>query len=175
MSRDELVEVGSVRKTHGVRGELKLVVDEPYEELLAEAEFLFIGSTAANALPFEVEEIRGSDYIVKLTELTSREQAAELRGSSVFVRVDPTAMSSPDAVDRRSPSNVSLRGFAIIDVNRGEIGEIKEIIEAEQQSLARIEHENREKLIPLASAYIKGVDFLKKIVFMDLPEGLLDL
>lgn len=169
-----LVAVGSVRKTHGYAGEVKLAVEEGFEELVEGAEFLFIGRSPTAALPYEVIQLRGSDFIVSLAAIENREAAVPLRGQNVYIMRDEDFEAPAPSPDSGGASR-HLLGFALIDVERGELGAIDDIEEDEHQAVAYIMYKGREVAVPLAKDFIKGVDFTKKIVFVELPEGLLEL
>ena len=173
-----LVEIGHVRKTHGYRGEVKLAVDENVGRDLRTAKFLFLNSQSGEPLPYTIEHVRGSDYIVALGGVVTREDAAPLRGRLAYLRPDDVTQNvQPSNADHPDPPSEYDRflGYSITEVDRGELGMIEEIVRYPQQQLAKIEYDQREVLVPLNQEFISGVDFTKKIVFVRLPEGLLDL
>ena len=175
----ELIEVGSVRKTHGYAGEIKLAVQAGFEDDVASASFLFIGVSAATTLPYEVSRLRGADWIVALDGIGSRERAAELRGRPIFLKLSD--VTDPQAQRPTGEASVyeeykRFVGYALIDVEQGEIGAIKTIEAYPQQSMATVAaDEGGEHLVPLNRDLIRGIDFTKRIVFVQLPDGLLEL
>jgi 16S rRNA processing protein RimM len=68
-----------------------------------------------------------------------------------------------------------LKGFTAVDENEGELGEITDIHEYPQQLIAAVTYKNCEVLFPLNEEIIRGIDVVKSIVTVDLPEGLLDI
>ena len=172
---EKLIEIGSVRKTHGYAGEIKLALIKGYGPDVKAAKFLFIGRIPAKALPYELESLRGADWIAKIAELTSKEQAAGLRGQNIYLREDEVTYVIEDEMEEETKASQQFVGFTIIDEHLGEVGMIEEVVVYPQQEIAKLTYKGQEALIPLNQALISGVDFIKKIVFMDLPEGLLDL
>ncbi len=175
---DQLIEVGSVRKTHGIAGELKFIVEEDFAEDFEEVNFVFIGRNEDVALPFEITSIRGADWIVKLADVESKEAGAVLCGQPIFIKqedVSPDQAQEVQEVDPEFARYRRLEGFALIDEAIGEVGQIQEVIAYPHQVLAQVQANEKQHLIPLNQDLIKGVDFIKKIVFMRLPEGLLEL
>ncbi|MFK8056679.1 MAG: ribosome maturation factor RimM [Saprospiraceae bacterium] len=172
---ETLIEVGSIRKTHGYGGEVKLVVVEGYGIDIKKAEFLFIGRVPEKAIPYELDRLRGADWIAKLVGLDSKEEAADLRGQSLYLREDEVTQEI--IVEKKAAEEVSQKfaGYALIDEQLGEIAVIEEVVSYPQQELAKLTYNGQEVLVPLNPALITGVDFTKKIVFTNLPEGLLDL
>lgn len=180
MASADLVEVGSVRKTHGYGGELKVAFGEPYAAVAQEAKFLFVGADPEGALPFEVVELRGERDIVRFAGVNSKEAAVELRGHRLYLRAKDVARvpQAPEASDRDAATAKAYEkfiGFAVIDDDLGEVGAITTVEAFPGQALANVDYEGRERLVPMSPDLIKGVDFTKKIVFMRLPEGLLEL
>lgn len=173
--KQELIEIGSVRKTHGTAGELKLVVYDGYEEDLEEAEFIFVGDSQNSAIPYQVLDLRGADFIISLEGLSNREDGASLRGKIVYLTTDTVTQRQDHDEQQVDAEFNRLVGFAIIDEELGELGMISAILSQPQNTLAQLLHDGQEKLIPLNANLIRGVDFTKKIVFMNLPAGLLDL
>ncbi len=68
-----------------------------------------------------------------------------------------------------------LKGFMVLDEQRGELGEIVEIHEYPQQYVAVVPHRFREILFPLNDDFIKEIDAEKSVLHVSLPEGLIDL
>ena len=68
-----------------------------------------------------------------------------------------------------------LLGFTAIDENEGELGKITAINEYPQQLIATVNYKSCEVLFPLNEEIIKGIDVVTGTLFIDLPEGLLDI
>ena len=66
-------------------------------------------------------------------------------------------------------------GFIVQDENLGEIGPVLTIYDAGPQDLLAIEHKGREILLPINDETVKKVDRNKKQIFVNIPDGLLDI
>jgi len=172
---EPLIEVGSIRKTHGYAGEVKLVVNDGFGIDIKKAEFLFVGRSPEKALPYELSSLRGADWIAKLMGLESKEAAASLRGQSLYLR--ESEVTQEIIVEKKEAEEVSQKfaGFALIDEELGEIAMIDEVVSYPQQEMAKLTYAGQEVLVPLKQAFITDVDFTKRIVCTNLPEGLLEL
>lgn len=173
-----LVEVGQVRKTHGYAGELKLRVESGFEDDVAGADFLFVGATPDSAIPYEVKKLRGADWIVTLDGVDSRESAAVLRGRPLYLKSKNVSDPQPQRTSANAYIDEQYKrfvGFAMIDTVKGELGAIEAVEAYPQQSMASVVNKNKSHLVPLNQDLIRGIDFTKRIVFVELPEGLLDL
>lgn len=180
MKTEALRAIGIVRKTHGYEGELKLALDEEFRESLAGVDFLFIGEGPETAIPYRVASKRGADDIVRLDGVDTKEAAEALRGCPVFARAAEVSGGgvTPTSLIRDHDAAKAFRrfvGFAVIDEAAGEIGAIVAIEAYPGQTLATVDLEGERRLVPLTADLIRGVDFTKKIVFMNLPEGLLEI
>ncbi len=169
------MEIGQVRKCHGYGGEIKLIVHEGHEDDISAVDFLFIGATPSTALPYEVTGLRGADWICSLEGVGTKEAAAELRGRSIFLRRGQVTETPVVQVRDAAQEYRRFLGFALVDTELGEVGQIVGLNDSSLQTLARVSRGEKEVLIPLTNDLIRGVDFVKKIVFMALPEGLLEL
>ncbi|MFS2190433.1 PRC-barrel domain-containing protein, partial [Mucilaginibacter sp. Mucisp84] len=68
-----------------------------------------------------------------------------------------------------------VEGFIAIDETHGELGEILSVQEYPQQLIATVQYKNKEVLFPLNLEIIKGIDVEGGEIYIDLPEGLLDI
>ena len=71
-------------------------------------------------------------------------------------------------------SPATLLGYTIIN-DKESLGEILELIEQPHQMLCRLEVKGKEVLIPLHEETLKKVDHKNKEIFVELPDGLLDI
>lgn len=170
----KLIEVGSVRKTHGFSGEVKLIVEDIFNDDVEDADFYFIGKNIDTAIPYQVLNIRGSDWIVKLEDLNSKEEAAKLRGKSLFIRdIDITNLEAK--LEANKSEFEQFEGLTIVDEKEGVIGKIVEIIDQGPQILAVCNYKEKEIFIPLHENLIIKLDLEAQTILMELPEGILSL
>jgi len=66
-------------------------------------------------------------------------------------------------------------GYTLIDEHHGDLGKIEDVQEFPHQEMAFFHYNNKEKLVPLNDSLIIRVDKEKQIIYVDLPEGLLDI
>ncbi|MBR9921722.1 MAG: 16S rRNA processing protein RimM [Bacteroidetes bacterium] len=170
----EFIEIGYTKKAHGVKGELKVVIEDEYLEdfLTAPAVFLELGG---GKVPFFLNSIREAGSILAAFEnYDSREKATQITGKKMFLR-------AADVEQKQKPEPVSdlqfahLKGFKLHDINAGLVGEILDVEEYPQQEMAVIEYKGNSLLIPLHEDLIDQIDKDKKEIHCSLPEGLLEL
>jgi 16S rRNA processing protein RimM len=163
-------QVGFVTKTHGLKGEVRLSFEEVFEDAVVEAKVLFI-QVGSRHMPYFVEYFRGDDgSILKLEGMDTPEQARQLVQKPVCLRAADLPEPTLDTAGSRD-----FVGFAIEDLALGPIGTIDDVFEMPQQLMADLIYQNRRVLIPLNTYFIKRLDPKKRVIVMDLPEGLLTL
>lgn len=169
--KSEIFPVGQITKTHGVKGELAFNTSYPILEevdvpfIILEPDGIFV--------PFYPENIRfktDSAGFLKLEGIDSEERAAELVGQNIYL--------PNEFLDKADENDVHVDyfvGFEVIDETKGIIGTIAEIDDKTENILFVVSGKNGQCLIPAVEEYITEIDDKKRILRMDLPEGLLDL
>jgi len=163
--------VGSVLKAKGLKGELQLYVD--FEGLSAiEFNALFF-DIAGKPVPYFIKSIKYSSAnsaYVFLEEVDTVEKTARLLKKDVYLPIALQPQKNEDEF-----TIMDLKGFLAIDEDEGELGEIFEIQELPQQYIALVNYKDREIMFPLNEITIKGIDTNNEEVYVDLPEGLLEI
>jgi 16S rRNA processing protein RimM len=162
MKIQDCFRVGSILKTKGLKGEMQLYVDfDELEDIEFDAIFVEIGGKLA---PFFVESIKygnGTQAYLYLEDVDTVEKASALVRKDIYL---PNTLTLFD-----------LEGFTVIDEHEGELGIITEINEYPQQLVASVTYKGVEVLFPLNEDIITGIDVVKEILSVDLPEGLLEI
>jgi 16S rRNA processing protein RimM len=171
MRHDSCFELGHVRKTHGIRGEIKAFLDSdaPLKYRGLKSVYLELKN---KLIPFMIEKIniQGASAIIKLQDVNSIEEAGKLVKSKLYLPLKMLNDGGTDKIFRHD-----LIGFTVIDGLRRKLGKITGIYEAGSNGLIAVDYKGREILIPLNNELIKKVNLARKELNMELPEGLLDL
>ncbi|MBK8966116.1 MAG: ribosome maturation factor RimM [Saprospiraceae bacterium] len=169
----QYTQIGTTKKSHGVHGELKVNIDEAYEDIFLEADRVFL-ELRGTMQPFFIESIRGqADLIVRFDDVQTPEAARLLQIRGIFLPTEELPQIVESNAD--GPEYSRLTGYRMVDARVGEIGTIRDVMEMPQQELAAVDYQGREILIPLNPQFIQSVDEGAKQVLVDLPEGLLAL
>ncbi|GAB4491607.1 MAG: ribosome maturation factor RimM [Saprospiraceae bacterium] len=178
MAENQYVNIGYTKKTHGIAGELKLVIEDRFLEDFLKNERIFLDVKGAK-VPYFVANVRGKgEMILKLEEVDSRESAFVLQSREVYLREQdliPEHKRELEIEEEETLEYEHVAGFLLVDKTAGEIGLIEEVLEMPQQEMAFLKYKNRVVLIPLNAQFVTSIDEKGKKVFMDLPEGLLDV
>jgi len=165
-----MLRIGKIAGTHGLKGELML--SHMLEPGWLKKEIpLFITLQRDTHIPFFLEsfqEVDDETYRIRLEEVDTPEAARSLVGKSVFV-AEQYVQLSPET------SPLLWIGFEIADKSLGRVGMLKDVFQTAHQWLGELEYKGREVLIPLVPQTILQLDAKKKIIYMDLPDGLLEL
>ena len=178
MAENQYINIGYTKKTHGIEGELKLVVEDRFLEDFLKNERIFLDVKGVK-VPYFVANVRGKgEMILKLEEVDSRESAFALQSREVFLREQdliPEHKRELEIEEEETLEYEHVAGFLLIDKTAGEVGLIEEVLEMPQQEMAFLKYKNRDVLIPLNAQFVTSIDEKGKKVFTDLPEGLLDV
>jgi 16S rRNA processing protein RimM len=68
-----------------------------------------------------------------------------------------------------------ITGFAVNDEVTGDLGKVREIIEAGPNKLIAVDNGVKEVLIPVNGPFIKSINKSRKTIIVELPDGFLDL
>lgn len=164
------IQIGTLGKTHGLKGELKFKIEEEYIDDFNEVDVLFI-KVKGHYAPYFIESIRSSS-IIKFEDTNTKEAANELRSQSIFLKEEDVTILA-DIPEELLYEH--LKGFKMMDNSIGNLGKIQAVEAYPQQEMAVIIYNNNEVLIPLNEFIISKIDMENETVLVNLPEGLLEI
>ena len=163
--------IGKLVSVFGLKGELILKHSLGKKTALKGLQTIFVEEKKESFLPYFLKSARiknDSELYLQLEDFDSPEKAKKILQKEVWLEeVDFDKFAT-----KGSP--ISLLGFHMI--NEGEdLGEIIEVIEQPLQVLCKIMIGENEALIPIHEETLEKIDQKKKQVFVQLPDGLLDI
>lgn len=169
--KEEVYKIGVINKPHGVKGEMSFTftddifdrVDCDYLVLLLDGIFV----------PFFIEEYRfrsNTVALVKFEDVDTVEKARMFANVEVYFPVKYNDEDEDDTI----PTWNYFVGFQVDDIHHGNLGEIVHVDDSTMNVLFVIEKEGEEILLPAHEEFILGLDKKKRIVQVDIPEGLLE-
>ena len=172
IKKDDVVKIGYFAKPHGIKGEIALnftsdIFDRtecPY--LIAELEGILV--------PFFVHEYRfksDTTALISFENVKTEEAAREFSGLEVYY---PKALFEGEEADEEYTWKYFI-GFKLIDDTHGELGLIENVDETTINILFQLTVNGEELLIPAAEELITEIDHDGKKLYMQIPEGLLNL
>lgn len=171
MTKDTCFYVGKIVKTHGLKGEVTLRIDNEQFDDIEELNY-FLLDINDKLIPYFVENItfHSNKSFVLFQDLKTLEAANQLVGISVYLPLD--LLPEKDGNDFYSHEVVD---FLVIDEEKGELGKVQEIIEYPTQSLIQIVINGKEVLIPIHDDIIQVVNREEKKIYINAPNGLIDM
>jgi len=173
MEKDQCFYLGKVARTHGLNGNVtvKLEGDDQKEYEGMESVFLEI---QGKLVPFFINSISiksNETAIVDFQFIDNEQWAKRIVGAKLYLPEE----FLPE-LDESTFYFHEVEGFTVIDNATGnEIGTVKEIVEYPQHSVMSVMDGNKEILIPVSDDIFKNIDREAKVLYADLPEGLLDI
>lgn len=167
----DLIHIGKIVAPHGINGQVILehALGKPISFKGIDA--LFIENTKGSFIPYFIQAASAkTDTIshIHFEGLRNREATQILVSKKAWL---PQA-AFQTLVEKQAP--IALLGF-MIQENGQNLGTIKEVIEQAHQLLVTISYHGQDAYIPLHQDSLLGIDHAKKIIKVQLPEGLLDL
>ena len=160
--------IGTLTRTHGIGGELSMnFTDDVWDR--ADADYVFLEVDGIQ-VPFFLEGWRfrsDSVAMLKFQDIDSSESALEYVGADVYFPHDLTPEPSED--DEYTWRHFT--GWKVVDAIAGEIGEIEHVEDSTANNIFFV----GDKLIPATEDFIERIDAKERTIYMNLPEGLLDL
>lgn len=160
--------IGTLTRTHGIGGELSMnFTDDVWDR--ADADYVFLEVDGIQ-VPFFLEGWRfrsDSVALLKFQDIDSSESALEYVGADVYFPHDLTPEPSED--DEYTWRHFT--GWKVVDDIAGEIGEIEHVEDSTANTIFFV----GDKLIPATEDFIEKIDAKERTIYMNLPEGLLDL
>jgi 16S rRNA processing protein RimM len=108
--------------------------------------------------------------VVRFQDVSSIEEAEIYTGRQIFL-----PLKKLPKLEGNKFYYHEVTGYSVIDKKHGLLGIINGILDLPNQSLFQIMHEKREILVPVVDEIIKRVDREKKIIFIEAPDGLIEI
>lgn len=170
---DEVLRIGKFTKPHGIKGEIAFAFDNDIFDRV-DCPYL-ICLVDSILVPFFVKSYRfkGSDTaLILLEDVESEIQAKRFNGLSVYF--------PRKYFDENEEVELTLNyfiDFVVIDKELGEIGTITDIDESTINTLFLLKRKGTSDdiIIPASDDFVTDIDSDKKILYVDLPSGLIDM
>lgn len=171
INTDEVLKIGYLQKSHGIKGEITLIFDKSdYADIDTDFYFLDIDGIY---VPFFIEEITFVTHIgarVKFEDINDETQASRYVNLSVFVY-------RSQAIENKSDENDDwdfFIGYSVSEQNGRSLGIIESVDSSTMNVLFLLKDAEKEYLIPATQDFISEIDEHTKHIRMNLPEGLIE-
>ena len=172
MDKKDCIHLGTIRRTFGYKGELTIFIKNPIGDELGDIDFCFI-DIDKEIIPFYVENLtfrNENSALVKFQDVDNTDLAKQFVNHDLFVPKNDLKSGADHQLNF-----MEIIGFDVIDNTHGQLGKVEEIINNGEQYLMRVTKKETEILVPFVDEIIDEIDEKGKVVFIDAPDGLIDL
>lgn len=165
----DTTEIGYISKTHGLKGQIVLRLNE-FINIDSEAITSLFLNMDASIVPHFIESIQPNNigYIIKLEGIDSIELSKKLIGKKAYVL--------PEFILEDEDSLQEFITYEIIDKLHGNIGTIVAIDEKTENVIITVAHPSgKEIILPFNDDFIEEIDDDLKQIQFNAPEGLIDM
>ncbi len=172
MQKENCFYLGKIVKKYSYKGELLIKLDTDDPESYTNMESVFVEKNK-NLIPYFIKEVslhKSTLLRIKFEDVSNEEEANQLIGSELYLPLDLLPELSGNKFYYHE-----VIGFEIHDRSFGKVGIISGVNDQTAQALFEIDKEGLQILIPINNDIIQKVDRKDKIIFIEAPEGLINL
>jgi 16S rRNA processing protein RimM len=172
MQKKDCFFVGKIVKKYSFKGELLIKLDTDDPQQFLEMESVFV-EKHKNLIPFFIEKSslhKSSLLRVKFEEVENETDADAMLGTDLYLPLSILPKLSGNKFYYHE-----ITGFKVIDSNFGDVGIITGVNDNTAQHLFVIDRDGKEILIPINDSFIEKVDRTARTIFLNVPEGLIEL
>ena len=176
ITREELILIGHYNKPHGVTGEISATVEVDIDVLrqlsclVSEMDGIFVPFFVNSCRPKSSETV-----LLTIDGISSEQEVSRLVNHDIFALKRDYRQESEDEDADGYPLDFFI-GFEIRDTDGTTIGIITDVDEQTENAIFIVSRDDvSELMVPASDDLIVEFDLDKKLMVMDLPQGLLDL
>lgn len=172
MKKDDCYQVGKVTQPHGVKGEVKIWLDVDEPDYYADLDSVLL-DVQGQLIPYFVQEIaiRDKKSIARFEGMKTWEDTQPIIGCDIYLPLTKLPQLKDDQYYFHE-----IIGFDLIHHETKEkIGVIAAVFEGGGQDLLSFDVNGKEVLAPINDEIIVRVDKPNKQLFVNLPDGLIEL
>jgi 16S rRNA processing protein RimM len=171
MQKEECFYLGKIVRTHGVKGDVMILLDADDPQRYKKIKSVYV-ETDGELTSFNIKQVSIQNDIAKV----HIEGVDDMTKAEEFIRCEVyMPLTLLPKLDENKFYFHEIINFKVIDKTKGEIGIFEKVVDIPQQTIGQIKNGNKEILVPMIPQFIERVDRNEKILYLDLPEGLVDL
>jgi 16S rRNA processing protein RimM len=175
ITRDELIAIGRYNKPHGVAGEISATIDVDMDTLQGLS--CLVTDIDGIFVPFFVNACRPKSQetvLLTIDGIDNEKEVSRLVNHDLYALKRDYRQESLDSDADGFPLDYFI-GFELRDSDGQRVGEITDVDEQTENAIFIVDREGAELMVPATDELIVEFDLDKKVMVMDLPQGLLDL
>ena len=173
MSLDNYFQLGTISKTYSFKGEVILFIDADDPSCYFKIKNLLI-QINGRLIPYLIEKSsihKKNQLKLKIEGIDSQQEAELIIKNDVYLPLEQLPELNADQFYFHE-----IIGYQVIDAeNKVEIGNIINVIDHPGNRLLEVEQNGIEVILPINDRTFKKIDKKTKQLFLEIPEGLLDI
>lgn len=169
--------VGRIHSTQGLRGEVFVIFSANPEHWFDQAQELYVAKTEESKPYRSLEIVKARRHskqgfeglVILFKDINDKNNSDLLVKHWLFADADLFVSEAGDNIFLSE-----LQDFLVIDKVRGEVGPIVDFSNNGAQDLVVIQKGAEAYDVPLVKDFIEKVDFENQIIYMNIPQGLLE-
>ncbi len=167
---ESLLDVGKIVGTHGLRGDLKVRLHSGDPEVLLAADQVTLRLPSGEQLAATPvrQSVHKGQVLLRLQGFENLNLVEQMVGGQVLLPEDQL----PE-LDEDEYYWAQLKGLQVVDRQRGPIGELHQMFTTAAHDTYVVTGVYGEVLIPAVAQFVLEIDLEKRIMNVDLPDGLI--
>lgn len=163
---------GIITSSHGLKGDVKIRPEQACARALCDAPRYQLRLRAEESTPVEVRRAVMHKHMIlaSLAGYDSVDSVEGLIGAEVWV--------DPDTLPEVKDGNYywhQLKGLKVLDQEAGDVGILEDLLSTQGHDIHVVRGPYGEVMIPAVDAMVQRVDLSAGIMYVSLPQGLLEL
>ncbi len=158
-SKAPFTEIGTIARSHGLKGELKIQFDSNSPEVVQQLEMVYLQNSRGDYFPCRIKQLRTEgkgdriSFFVHFEHIADRNAAEALRGKLLFIETDKA-----DAFFEEEIEEDSFNDFEVVDENNQHKGLVIDEIDNGAQLVLVVATTSGSLMIPMVDQFIEEVD-----------------
>lgn len=163
--------LGTLTKPFGLKGGLCAFFDTDKPERYQNLTAVFLDFDG-DLIPYQIQQIqyRGKNQFVIFFQDTDADAAQSLVQTDLYL-----PLSELPPLDGNRFYFHEVLGFQVFDQEKGFVGVCTGFLELANNPVMQIDFDGREILIPASQQFVAKVDRVEKKIYIETPEGLIDV
>lgn len=165
--------IGKVVRKHSYKGEVVFRIESDFMEIFSEMESVWLEQNQ-QLIPFFIEKMsyfKDNLFRIQLEDINSEVKANALIGHTIYLDNKYLPQSDGESGFYKH----EIIGFTVNDIEHGILGTVASVNDSTPQTLLEVDNETKIILIPVNEVFILDINISKKLITVNIPEGLLNL
>lgn len=152
--------IGRITVAFGVRGELRVALISSRPDYIPKIKQVFLGDSFQMHEVGRFHEHKANVYLLSLKDISTRDQADDLRGTDVYIRASDAAPLAEDEYFLHD-----LLGLTVQTATGEEIGKVSELIETGANEVLVVRQIGKaDVLVPMVRTIVQRIDIAAGVI-----------